>query len=80
MGTYAAYKLYGAPLYDDVIRTKGDDAVRTKILDGSPTMPGWKYTFKPADVDKIIAFMKTMTKEDVVRESLARGNAEAEEP
>jgi len=80
MGTYPAYKLYGPPLYGDVIRTKGDDAVRTKILDGSPTMPAWKYTFKPADVDKIIAFMKTITKEDVVRESLARGNAEAEEP
>src|SRR5271155_2893160 len=56
MGTSPAYRLYGPPVYGDVVRSLGDDAVRKKILDGSPAMPGWKYTFKPADVDKIIAF------------------------
>ena len=79
MGTGPAYKLYGPPLYGDVVKAKGDEAVRTKIMEGSPTMPGWKYTFRPAEVDKIIAFVKTLTKEDVVRPSMVRGNAEAED-
>lgn len=80
MGTGPAFKLYGPPLYGDVIKAKGDDAIRTKILDGSVTMPGWKYTFKPAEVDTIIAFMKTLTKEDVVRPAIVRGGGgEAED-
>src|SRR5262249_52909767 len=79
MGTGPAYKLYGPPLYGDVVRAKGDDAIRAKILDGSVTMPRWKYTFKPVEVDKIMAFIKTLSKEDVVRPSMARGNAEAED-
>jgi len=76
MGTSPAYRLYGPPVYGDVVRSLGDDAVRKKILDGSPAMPGWKYTFKPADVHKIIAFMKTLTKDDVVRQSSGRREAE----
>lgn len=79
MGTAPAYKLYGPALYDDVVKARGDEAVRNKIMEGSPVMPAWKYTFKVADVDKIIAFIKTMTKDDVVHASAARGNAEAED-
>jgi mono/diheme cytochrome c family protein len=76
MGAAPAYRLYGPPVYGDVVRSLGDDAVRKKILDGSPAMPAWKYTFKPADVDKIIAFMKTLTKDDVVRQPTGKGDAE----
>jgi mono/diheme cytochrome c family protein len=80
MGTATAYRLYGPPLYDDVVKASGDEAVRKKILDGSPAMPAWKYTFKPAEVDKIIAFMKTLTKDDVVRQGTTRrGEAEVDQ-
>ena len=79
MGAAPAYKLYGPALYGDVLKAKGDDAIRTKIMEGSPVMPAWKYTFKPADVDNLIAFIKTLTKEEVVRQPATRAGGEAED-
>src|SRR5213594_3148685 len=39
----------------------GDDAVmRQYIVDGTPRMPAFKYFLQPADIDAIIAFVRTV--------------------
>jgi mono/diheme cytochrome c family protein len=43
------------------IATTGEDRFREKILKGSRTMPGWQYALEPAQIDRIIAFLKTVT-------------------
>lgn len=45
----------------DTVKTRGEAAVRQKILNGSRRMPGWRYTFDAAQVDAVIAYMKTVT-------------------
>jgi mono/diheme cytochrome c family protein len=37
-----------------------DEALRTQIANGSPKMPGFKYHFKPAEIDAIVAYLKTV--------------------
>ena len=36
------------------------DAMRQFISNGSPRMPGFKYTFKPAEIDAVLAYIKTI--------------------
>jgi mono/diheme cytochrome c family protein len=36
------------------------DAMRQFIGNGTPRMPGFKYTFKPAEIDAIVAYIKTI--------------------
>ena len=36
------------------------DAMRQFISNGSPRMPGFKYTFKPAEIDAIVAYIKAV--------------------
>lgn len=36
------------------------DALRQFISNGSPRMPGFKYTFKPAEIDAIVAYIKSI--------------------
>lgn len=36
------------------------DALRQFISNGTPRMPGFKYTFKPAEIDAIVAYIKTI--------------------
>lgn len=37
-----------------------EDAMRLFINDGTPRMPGFKYTYEPAQVDAIVAYLKTV--------------------
>jgi mono/diheme cytochrome c family protein len=37
-----------------------DDVMREVIGNGTPRMPGFKYDFKPAEIDAIIAYIKTI--------------------
>jgi mono/diheme cytochrome c family protein len=37
-----------------------DDLVRKVILEGTPRMPGFKYFLQPAEIDAIIAFIRTV--------------------
>jgi mono/diheme cytochrome c family protein len=62
------YQAYGPPLHKEIVAALGDDALRLKIMEGSQTMPGWKYTLKPAEVDDIIAYLKTVTKAEVTHQ------------
>jgi mono/diheme cytochrome c family protein len=36
------------------------DILRKVISDGTPRMPGFKYDFKPEQIDAIIAYIKTL--------------------
>ena len=41
-----------------------DDALRAFVANGSAKMPGFKYHFKPAEIDAIVAYLKTMPSPD----------------
>lgn len=45
----------------EVVKARGEDAVRQKIADGSPRMPGWRYTLEARQIDSVIAYLKTVT-------------------
>ena len=66
------YQMYGPPLHQEIVAARGDDALRLKIMEGSLTMPGWKYTLKPADVDDIISYLKTVTRAEVTHKGSAQ--------
>ena len=36
------------------------EAIHQFISSGTPRMPGFKYTFKPAEIDAIVAYIKTI--------------------
>ena len=37
-----------------------DDALRAFVANGGAKMPGFKYHFKPAEIDAIVAYLKTI--------------------
>jgi len=39
----------------------GDAAIREKVRRGSPMMPGFEHTLQPAQIDRIVGFLKTFT-------------------
>jgi mono/diheme cytochrome c family protein len=46
----------------------GDDkALHDKIVNGSDLMPGWKYKYSAAEIDAIVAYVKTMPKQVAVQ-------------
>lgn len=49
-----------APPLSRVSMGGNDDALRKQLADGSPKMPGFKYHFKPAEIDAIVAYLKTV--------------------
>jgi mono/diheme cytochrome c family protein len=53
-----------SPLYGPELSQSsagGQDAVlRQVISDGTPRMPGFKYHFEPAQIDAIVAYIKTI--------------------
>ena len=51
---------YGPRLNRDRITTLGDDPVRAKINTGGPRMPGFRYMLSPADLDLLMAYLKTI--------------------
>jgi mono/diheme cytochrome c family protein len=50
---------YGPVLSKDSLG--GDEtAMRAFISDGTPRMPGFKYSYDPAQIDAIVAYLKTV--------------------
>src|SRR4051794_8692646 len=50
---------YGPVLSKDSLG--GDEAaLRSFVSDGTPRMPGFKYTYTPEQIDEIIAYIKTI--------------------
>ena len=52
-------KTYG-PLLNKTAGGSDDAVVREYILDGTPRMPAFKYFLRAAEIDAIIAYMKTV--------------------
>lgn len=53
--------MYGPALSKEA--GSGDtQVVRQVISDGTPRMPGFKYHFTPAQIDALVAYLKTMPK------------------
>ena len=50
--------LFG-PSLSKVTFAKGEDQPKSQIADGSPNMPGFKYHFSAAQIDAIVAYLKT---------------------
>ena len=49
----------GPPLGQQTVARLGDSAIREKVAKGSVAMPGFAYTLQPAQVDQIVAFLRT---------------------
>ncbi|MGD0908070.1 MAG: cytochrome c [Candidatus Acidiferrales bacterium] len=52
-------KTYG-PSLNKLTIPEDDDAVRQTISDGNSRMPGFKYFLQPAQIDAIIAYLRTV--------------------
>jgi mono/diheme cytochrome c family protein len=51
----------GPPLGKAIVDTRGESFIRDKVNKGSMLMPGFQYTLNAAQIDDIIAFLKTYT-------------------
>ena len=49
-----------APALSRVSMNGNDAALAKQIADGSPKMPGFKYHFKPHEIDALVAYLKTV--------------------
>ncbi len=49
-----------APVLSKETLAGSDDAIRSFISDGTPRMPGFKYQFAPAQINAIVAYLKTV--------------------
>jgi mono/diheme cytochrome c family protein len=50
----------GPLLGQQTVEKRGESSMREKIRKGSPVMPGFEYSLEPAQIDQIIAFLKTV--------------------
>ena len=67
---------YGPVLSMNTLGGKAD-VMREVIGNGTPRMPGFKYHFKPAEIDAIVAFIKTMPAPSAAAKS-GKGKASGE--
>jgi mono/diheme cytochrome c family protein len=49
-----------APVLSRATLNGNDDAMRVYIGNGTAKMPGFRYHFKPAEIDAIVAYLKTV--------------------
>ena len=61
LGSAPTYRPYGPPLAGRV-DAAGEDRARKIIEEGAPGMPGWRYSLDSAQIDSVIAYMKTLKK------------------
>ena len=61
------YNSLGPLLDGKLVASKGEMAVREKIMHGSTRMPGFQYVFEPAEADKIMTYLKTLTYDPAAR-------------
>lgn len=53
-----------APTLSRVSLGGNDDALRAFIGNGSARMPGFKYHFRPAEIDALVSYIKTIPSPD----------------
>ena len=51
----------GPWLDGETVKARGESAIREKIRMGSRRMPGWRYTFDASGIDRLVAYLKTVT-------------------
>jgi mono/diheme cytochrome c family protein len=51
------------------------DVIREVISNGTPRMPGFKYDFKPAEIDAIVAYIKTIPAPEAVAPAAGKAGA-----
>lgn len=51
----------GPLLGKPTVEKLGDAAMQEKVRKGSAMMPGFEHTLQPAQIDQIVAFLKTFT-------------------
>lgn len=49
----------GPLLGQQTVARLGESFIREKVRKGSPMMPGYAYSLEPAQIDQIVAFLKT---------------------
>ena len=49
-----------APMLNKASAAGNDDVMRAFIVNGSDRMPAFKYYLKPAEIDAIVAYIKTV--------------------
>ncbi|HEY4404792.1 MAG TPA: cytochrome c [Xanthobacteraceae bacterium] len=54
-----AVRTYGPALSKESLGGQ-DDVMRELISNGTPNMPGFKYSLEPAEIGTIIAYLKTL--------------------
>ena len=69
------YNTLGPWLDAALVELRGEEAVRTKILNGSATMPGFQYGLSEEQVDQLIALLKTITPDQQPTEAQKAGKA-----
>ena len=57
-------KTYG-PLLDKAAAAGNDEVMRAFIVNGTDRMPAFKYYLKPAEIDAIVAYLRTVPAPDV---------------
>jgi mono/diheme cytochrome c family protein len=65
-------KTYG-PLLNRTTAAGNDEAMRVIIANGSERMPGFRYYLKPAEVDAIIAYVRTVPAPAVAAAAESKG-------
>jgi mono/diheme cytochrome c family protein len=68
-------KTYGPPL-GRTTAAGNDEALRIIIANGTERMPAFKYYLKPAEIDAIIAYVRTMPAPATVASSDSKGESE----
>ena len=53
-------KTYG-PMLNKAATTGNDEVMRAFIVNGTDRMPAFKYYLKPAEIDAIIAYLRTVS-------------------
>jgi mono/diheme cytochrome c family protein len=51
----------GPPLGKPTVERLGDSVIRDKVRKGSTMMPGFEHSLEAAQIDQLIAFLKTFT-------------------
>lgn len=54
------FQTLGPSLDSQLITSRGDEAVRKVIAEGSPRMPGFRYTLDDTQVTRIVEYLKTL--------------------
>jgi len=57
----AGFVMYGTYLQKDLINGN-EEAIKEMIRTGTSKMPGFKYGLKPAEIDAIVEYLKTVPK------------------